>query len=96
MREHKLCIILTISFDEYRKPSFLPKFEKLDYAFLNLKNRFNKRRGAPRDGEGRCAGCDASEGNVSDVEVRLHDMHVHDQLFITKNDEHFEEISMKQ
>ena len=56
----------------------------------------NKRRGAPRDGEGRCAGCDASEENVSDVEVRLHDMHVHDQVFITKNDEHFEEISMKQ
>ena len=56
----------------------------------------NKRRGAPRDGEGRCAGCDASEGYVSDVEVRLHDMHVHDQVFITKNDEHFEEISMKQ
>ena len=56
----------------------------------------NKRRGAPRDGEGQCAGCDASEGYVSDVEVRLHDMHVHDQVFITKNDEHFEEISMKQ
>ena len=56
----------------------------------------NKRRGAPRDGEGQCAGCDASEGYVSDVEVRLHDVHVHDQVFITKNDEHFEEISMKQ
>ena len=56
----------------------------------------NKRRGAPGDGEGQCAGCDASEGYVSDVEVRLHDMHVHDQVFITKNDEHFEEISMKQ
>ena len=56
----------------------------------------NKRRGAPRDGEGLCAGCDASEGYVSEVEVRLHDMHVHDQVFITKNDEHFGEISMKQ
>ena len=41
----------------------------------------NKRRGAPQDGEGQCAGCDASEGYVSDVELRLHDMHVHDQVF---------------
>ena len=56
----------------------------------------NKRRGVPRDGEGQCAGCDASEGYVSDVEFRLHDVHVHDQVFITKNDEHFEEISMEQ
>ena len=56
----------------------------------------NKRRRAPRDGEGQCAGCDASEGYVLDVEVRLHNMQVHDQVFITKNDEHFEEISMKQ
>ena len=58
--------------------------------------RFNKRRGAPRDGDGHCAGCDASERYVSDVEVRLHDMHVHDQVFITKKDDHVEEISMKQ
>ena len=26
----------------------------------------------------------ASEGYLSDVEVRMHNMHVHDQLFITK------------
>ena len=38
----------------------------------------------------------ASEGYLSDVEVRLHNVHVHDQVFITKNDEHVEEISMKQ
>ena len=38
----------------------------------------------------------ASEGYQSDVEVRLHNMHVHDQISITKNDEHVEEISMKQ
>ena len=38
----------------------------------------------------------ASEGYLSDVEVRLHNMHVHDQVFITKNDEHVEEMSMKQ
>ena len=62
-----------------------------------LQGKLNKRRGAPRDGEGQCAGCDdASEGYVSDVEVKLHDMHMHDQVFITKNDEHFEEIAMKQ
>ena len=38
----------------------------------------------------------ACEGYLSDDEFRLHDMHVHDQLFIAKNDEHVEEISMKQ
>ena len=38
----------------------------------------------------------ASEGYLSDDEFRLHDMHVHDQVIITKNDEHVEEISMKQ
>ena len=37
-----------------------------------------------------------SEGYLSDVDVRLHDMHVHDQVFITKNDEHVQEGSMKQ
>ena len=38
----------------------------------------------------------ASEGYLSDDEFRLHDMHVHDHVLITKNDEHVEEISMKQ
>ena len=38
----------------------------------------------------------ASEGYASDVEVRLHNMHVHDQVFITKNDEHVGEILLKQ
>ena len=38
----------------------------------------------------------ASEGYVSDDEFRLPDMHVHDHVFITKTDEHVEEISMKQ
>ena len=50
--------------------------------------------GAPRDGEGQCA--IASEGYLSGVEVRLHNMHVHDQVLITKNDENVEEISLKQ
>ena len=38
----------------------------------------------------------ASEGYLSDDEFTLHDMHVHDRVFITKNHEHVEEISMKQ
>ena len=38
----------------------------------------------------------ASEGYLSDVEVRLHNVHVHDQVLITKKDEHVEEFSMKQ
>ena len=38
----------------------------------------------------------ASEGYLSDNELSLHNMHVHDQLLITKNDEHVGEISMKQ
>ena len=37
----------------------------------------------------------ACEWYLSDVEVRLHNVHVHDQVLITKNDEHVEEISMK-
>ena len=36
----------------------------------------------------------AFEGYLPDVEVRLHNMH--DEVFITKNDEHAEEISVKQ
>ena len=38
----------------------------------------------------------ASEGYLSYDEFILHDMHVHDDVFITKKDEHVEEISMKQ
>ena len=33
---------------------------------------------------------------LSDVEVKLHNMHMHDQVFLTNNDEHVEEIAMKQ
>ena len=46
-------------------------------------------------GKGSVRAAIASEGYMSDDEVRLHDMHMHDPLFITKNDEHVEEISMK-
>ena len=47
-------------------------------------------------GKGSVRAAIASEGYLWDVEVRLHHVHVHDQVFITKNDEHVEEISMKQ
>ena len=47
-------------------------------------------------GKGNVRAMIASEGYLSDVEVKLHNMHVHDQVFITKNDEHVKEISMKQ
>ena len=47
-------------------------------------------------GKGSVRAAIASEGYVSDVEVRLHNMHVHDQVFTTKNDEHVGQISMKQ
>ena len=47
-------------------------------------------------GKGSVRAAIASEGYLSDDEFRLHNMHVHDQLLITKNDEHVEEISMKQ
>ena len=47
-------------------------------------------------GKGSVRAAIASEGYLSDDELRLHNMHVHDQLLITKNDEHVEEISMKQ
>ena len=47
-------------------------------------------------GKGSVRAAIASEGYLSDNEFRLHNMPVHDQLLITKNDEHVEEISMKQ
>ena len=43
-------------------------------------------------GKGSVRAVIASEGYLSDDEFRLHDMHV----FITKKDEHVEEISMKE
>ena len=42
-------------------------------------------------GKGSVRAAIASEGYVLHVEVRLHNVHVHDQVFITKNDEHVEE-----
>ena len=47
-------------------------------------------------GKGSVPAAIASEGYLSHDEFRLHNMHVHDQLLITKNDEHVEEFSMKQ
>ena len=47
-------------------------------------------------GKGSVRAAIACEGSLSDDKFRLHDMHVHDQVFITKNDEHVEEILMKQ
>ena len=47
-------------------------------------------------GKGSVRAAIASEGYLSDDEFRLHNTYVHDQLLITKNDEHVEEISMKQ
>ena len=47
-------------------------------------------------GKGSVRAAIAFEGYLSYDEFRLHDMHMHDQLLIAKNDEHVEEISMKQ
>ena len=47
-------------------------------------------------GKGSVRAAIASEKYLSDDEVTFHDMHVHDQVFTMKNDEHAEEISMKQ
>ena len=47
-------------------------------------------------GKGIVRAAIASEGYLSDNELRLHNMHMHDQLLITKNDEHVGEIPMKQ
>ena len=38
----------------------------------------------------------AFERYLLDVEVKLHNMHVQDQVFIKKKDEHVEELSIKQ
>ena len=47
-------------------------------------------------GKGSVRAAIASKGYLSNDEFRLHDMHIHDHVFITKKDEHVEEISMKQ
>ena len=47
-------------------------------------------------GKGSVRAVIASEGYLSDDKFRWHEMHVHDHVFITKKDEHVEEISMKQ
>ena len=47
-------------------------------------------------GKGSVRAAIASEGYPSNDQFRLLDMHVHDQVFITKNDGHVKEISMKQ
>ena len=47
-------------------------------------------------GKGSVRAAIPSEGYLSDDEFTLDDMHVHDHVFITKKDEHVEEISMKQ
>ena len=66
------------------------------WHICRITTRINKRRGLHKMGKGSVQAAIASEGYLSDVEVRLHNMHVHDQIFITKNDEHVEEISMNQ
>ena len=52
--------------------------------------------GLHEKGKGSVRAAIASERYLSDVEVKLHNMHMHDQVFITNNDEHVEEIAMKQ
>ena len=47
-------------------------------------------------GKGSVWAAIASKGYLSDGQFRLHNMHMHEQVFITKSDEHFDEISMKQ
>ena len=47
-------------------------------------------------GKGSVRAAIASERYLSDVEVKLHNMHMHDQVFITNNGEHVEKIAMKQ
>ena len=47
-------------------------------------------------GKGSVRAAIPSQRYLSDVEVKLHNMHVQDQVFITKNDVHVQETSMKQ
>ena len=47
-------------------------------------------------GKGSVRAAIASERYLSDVEVKLHNVHMHDQVFITNNGEHVEKIAMKQ
>ena len=52
--------------------------------------------GSTRWGRAVCGLRSPLKRYLSDVEVKLHNMHMHDQVFITNNDEHVEEIAMKQ
>ena len=47
-------------------------------------------------GQGSVRAAIASEGFLLDDEFRLHDIHVHDQFFLTRSDDHVKETSMKQ
>ena len=47
-------------------------------------------------GKGSVRAAIASKGYLSNGKFGLHDMHVHDEVFITMTDEHVKEISMKQ
>ena len=47
-------------------------------------------------GKGSVRSALAFERYLSDVEVKLHNMHMHDQVFITNNGEHVGKIAMKQ
>ena len=64
---------------------------------LELVLRFQTSGGGLHEvGKGCVRAAIASERCLPDVKVRLQNMHVHDQVVITKKDEHAEETSMKQ
>ena len=84
-------------------PEASDEFEKAFSGFISLSLvkilkdfKLTSGGGLHEIGKGSVRAAIASEGYLSDAEVRLHNMHVHDQLLIAKDDEHVEEISMKQ
>ena len=71
-----------------------PAFKNKEHAHTT--GNTTSGRGLHEMGKGSVRAAIASEMYLSDVEVKLHNIHLQDQVFITTNDEHVEEISMKQ
>ena len=89
-----------MAIDGFKDLSFNPYSNMVKFMTVVITNGYvgmiTSGGGLHEMGKGSVRAAIASEGYLSDDEFRLHDMHVHDQLFIAKNDEHVEEISMKQ
>ena len=69
-----------------------PPHPYLEIPLSSLTGQQQAEGGSTRWGRAVCGLRSPLKRYLSDVEVKLHNMHMHDQVFITNNDEHVEEI----